>query len=126
MHHVLDNSTLTRSVLPGIDHVTLAGSAQGLKHLSVWRQTMAPGESTPPHRHDCEEVVVVLDGRGTLQIAGETLEFGPDTTLVVPPDEPHMIVNTGDEPLTVLAAFAVSPVPVTLPDGTPLALPWQS
>lgn len=124
--HVIDNSNLPHAALPGIDHVTLAGSAQGLSRLSVWRQSLAPGSATPPHRHDCEEVVLVLAGRGTLHIDGTEREFGPDTTLVVPPDVPHRIVNTGIEPLQVLGIFGVSPVEVRLPDGTPLDLPWQS
>lgn len=124
--HVIENANLPRAALPGVDHVTLAGSAQGLRRLSVWRQSLAPGAATPPHRHDCEEVVLVLAGRGTLHIEGETREFGPDSTLVVPPDVPHQIVNTGDEPLQVLGIFGVSPVAVCLPDGTPLDLPWAS
>lgn len=124
--HVIENSKLPRAALPGIDHVTLAGSAQGLRRLSVWRQSLAPGSATPPHRHDCEEVVLVLTGRGTLHIDGQARDFGPDTTLVVPPDVPHMIANTGDQPLEVLGIFGASPVEVRLPDGTPLPLPWQS
>jgi quercetin dioxygenase-like cupin family protein len=124
--YVTHNAVLPRSSLPGIEHSTLAGSDKGLKALSVWRQAIAPGAATPPHRHDCEEVVVVTRGRGELRIGDAVHAFGPDTTLVIPPGVAHQVLNAGDEPLELLAAFSTSPVPVTLPDGTPLPLPWSS
>ena len=31
-------------------------------------ETMVPGKGTPIHRHDCEEVWVVLSGTGTVSI----------------------------------------------------------
>jgi hypothetical protein len=39
---------------------------------------------------------------------------------------PHQIFNVGDEPMHLVAALAASPVVVTLPDGTPLDLPWRT
>lgn len=126
MDAVVDNASLPRASLPGIDHVTLAGSAQGLSRLSVWRQAIAPGSATPPHRHDCEEVVLILAGHGTLYLQGNEHPIGPQTTIVVEPDAVHQIVNTGDVPLEVVGIFSMSPVAVCLPDGTPLTLPWAS
>ena len=124
--YVLDNASLPRSTLPGIHHTTLAGSANGLASLSIWRQTIAAGEATPPHRHDCEEVVVVLAGGGELHAAGAVHRFGPDTTLVLPANVDHQIVNTGREPLQLIAAFSATPVGTMFPDGQPIALPWES
>jgi mannose-6-phosphate isomerase-like protein (cupin superfamily) len=123
---VIENETLPETTLPGIEHRTLAGAAQGLAHLSVWRQAIAPGGATPPHRHDCEEVVVIEAGRGKLVGGGTTRTFGPDTTLVIPPNVDHQIVNIGDEPLRMTAVFAMTPVEVFLTDGQPLPLPWTS
>ena len=45
---------------------------------------------------------------------------------MLPPNEVHQLINTGDGPLRMLAAFNMSPVRVELPDGTPLDLPWQT
>jgi mannose-6-phosphate isomerase-like protein (cupin superfamily) len=124
--HVLENASLPQSALPGIRHTTLAGADNGLARLSVWRQTIAAGEATPPHRHDCEEVVVILSGHGELHVAGSVHRFGPDTTLVLQPDVDHQIVNTGTEPLTSIAVFSATPVRVVFPDGQPIELPWRS
>lgn len=87
---------------------------------------MAPGSSTPPHRHDCDEVVVVLAGSGILLIDGDTLPFGPGDTLVLPAGRDHQIVNNGDREVVTVAAFAASPVVTALPDGQVIDLPWAS
>lgn len=124
--HVITNNELPDSALPGLSHTTLAGSDNGLSRLSVWRQTIDPGAATPPHRHDCEEVVVVASGCGELHIAGRVERFGPDSTLVIPGNVDHQILNTGAEPMNLIAAFSTTPVNVLLPDGSPLPLPWRS
>jgi mannose-6-phosphate isomerase-like protein (cupin superfamily) len=124
--HVLKNHTRTGAVLPGIEHLTLAGSAEGLCGLSVWRQTMQPGSATPPHSHDCEEVVLVVEGSGELHIDGRVVPFESDSTLVLPPNKPHQILNTGTVPLKTIAAFSATPVGTYLPDGASLDLPWPS
>ena len=37
--------------------------------MEAWLQTFAPGGRTPIHKHDCEELFVVLRGRGSLYVA---------------------------------------------------------
>ncbi len=124
--NVIQNSKLPRATLPGLENVTLAGSRNGLKNLSVWRNLIAPGGGTPPHRHDCEEVVLILSGCGELHLAGEVHGFGADTTLVVPRNATHQIVSTGDTPLELIGIFSASPVEVFFPDGQPIELPWPT
>ena len=124
--YVHRNSELPRAALPGIEHSTLAGRDLGARQISMWRQSLAPGAATPPHRHDCEEVVLVESGRGQLHVDGSIVEFGPDSTLVLPAGCDHQIVNSGDEPLRTLAVFAGTPVGTALPDGRPIELPWRS
>ena len=123
---IIDNREREKATLPGIEHLTLAGSAQGLASLSMWRQSMAPGCATPPHCHDCEEVVLVLEGSGEVQVGDRRFSFGPDSTLVLPPNLPHQIFNTGAVPLKTVAAFSATPVGTFLPDGERLELPWTS
>ena len=124
--HVSDNDAAPRAGLPGLEHETLAGSRDGLRHLSVWRNTIAAGAATPPHRHDCEEVVIVESGHGELHIGGTIERFGPNTTLTIPPNVDHQIVNAGAEPIRLVAVFSMTPVAVVLPDGQPFPLPWPS
>lgn len=118
---------LAASPFPGIHHATLAGCAQGLSALSIWEQILAPGAATPPHRHDCEEVVLCSAGHGQLRYGVDRIvPFGPNMTVCIPRDEPHQLVNTGNEPLHIVAVFSKSPVEVYFPDGEPIALPWAT
>jgi mannose-6-phosphate isomerase-like protein (cupin superfamily) len=124
--NVIRNAEIAPAGLPGLVHRTLASQADGLRSLSVWSQTIAPGAATPPHLPDCEEVVVVCAGRGELLIDGGVQPFGPDCTIVLPANVEHQIRNRGDEPLVILAALSATPVQVHLPDGSRLPLPWVS
>lgn len=122
---IRENAEVQAVALPGIVHRTLAGSQDGMKQMEVWMQTIAPGAETPMHRHDCEEVIVVLAGSGTCEINGETRTFGAGSTIMVPPNAVHRIANTGREDLQLVAGLSVTPVQVCAPDGTRIPLPWD-
>lgn len=125
--NVTPNPVLTQSPFPGILHATLAGSAQGLKRLSIWEQVLKSGSSTPPHSHACEEVVMCLGGRGDLLFGdGRRLRFGVNQTLTIPPNQVHQILNAGPEALHVVAVFSQSPVRVKKPDGDAVDMPWAT
>lgn len=114
------------TALEGIRHATWASAAEGLRQLSVWRQSMAPGAGTPPHRHDCDEVVLCVGGRGEALIDGVAHPFGTGSTLVLPRGLDHQLVNTGNEPLETIGILAATPVVTRLPDGRPIELPWPT
>jgi quercetin dioxygenase-like cupin family protein len=123
---VIDNATLPHAQLPGLDHVTLAGASMGLRKLSVWQQTIAPGGATPSHFHDCEEVVLVSAGTGVIHMPGGSHTFAAGTTLVIPPLEEHQLVNTGNTTMELVGIFSATPVGVFEPGGEVLNLPWSS
>jgi len=124
--NVIEQERPAASPIPGVAHVTWAGQAEGLDQLSVWRQTLAPGAATPPHRHDCDEVALCLAGWGELHTEGSVQRFGADSTLVLPKGRDHQIFNVGPMPLELVGIFGASPVPTWLPDGSALELPWRS
>lgn len=124
--YVIEQQHPAPTPLPGIAHSTWAGAADGLNSLSLWRQTLAPGAATPPHSHDCDEVVLCLGGWGEVHIDGQAHRFGADTTLVLPQGVPHQVFNVGPTPLEVVGIFAATPVGTRGPDGAALELPWRS
>ena len=124
--NVIEQQRPAASPIPGVAHATWAGRDEGLRQLSVWRQTLAPGATTPPHRHDCDEVVLCLAGRGEVHADGTVLRFGPDCTVVLPKDRDHRIVNVGSEPMEIVGVFGATPVRTRLPDGSALDLPWRT
>jgi len=83
---------------------------------------VAPGmRGCPYHLHHAqEEAFVILEGRGTLRVAGEMLEIKAGDVVFLPagPDYPHQIVNTSDAPLKYLSiSTQTRPEIVEYPDS---------
>ncbi len=123
---VFDNALIRKFGLPGLEHQTLASREQGVNGMEVWMQTVAPGAGTPVHRHDCEGVIVVLRGSGQVTIEGEEMKFGPNSTVIVPPDAAHQLINSGAEEMFLIGVLGVTPVRVTTVEGETIPLPWQN
>lgn len=123
---VLHHADIKTHHLPGLVHQTLAGLDNGTYTMEVWRQSLAPRAETPWHRHACEEVIIILAGRGECRMPDRTETFGPETTLIIESDVVHQLVNSGDEPLELLAVLGTTPVAVQQPGGEPLPLPWDA
>ena len=68
---------------------------------------LAPGKvGCPYHLHHAqEEMFVVLEGEGTLRVAGELLPVCTGDVVFVPagPEYPHQLINTSDAPLKYLS-----------------------
>ena len=83
--------------------------AQGTaaKKLGASFDILAPGKSGCPYHlhHAQEEMFVILEGNGTLRVAGEMLPVKAGDTIFIPagPEYPHQIVNTSDAPLKFLS-----------------------
>lgn len=122
---IRDNAQIEAVTLPGIVHRTLAGPRDGMQGMEVWMQTIAPGAETPMHRHDCEEVIVILAGSGTCEIEGVARSFGPGSTLIIPRNAVHRIANTGADEMLAVAGLSAAPVIVQSPDGARIPLPWD-
>ena len=77
------------------------------RKLGISIDIVAPGmRSCPYHAHLAqEEAFVILDGEGTLRVAGEFLAVRAGDTIFIPPgrEYPHQIINTSDAPLKYLS-----------------------
>lgn len=124
--NVIEQTRPAATPIPGVSHATWASRADGLEQLSVWRQTLAPGAATPPHRHACDEVVLCLAGWGEVHSEGVVRRFGADCTVVLPRDRDHQIFNVGPLAMEIVGVFAATPVATMLPDGSTLEVPWHS
>lgn len=62
-----------------------------------------PGmEIHPPHEHSDEEYLMVIEGSGTWDVRGKTVEAHSGDILYARPGEMHGVRNTGDTPLKLL------------------------
>ncbi|SEA16585.1 cupin domain-containing protein [Variovorax sp. YR216] len=124
--YVIAQAAPSAAAIPSVAHATWAGHDEGVNQISIWRQTLEPGAATPPHRHECDEVVLCQAGFGELHVDGEVHRFGPGSTLILPRGRDHQIFNTGEVPMETMGVFGASPVITYLPDGQVLDLPWRS
>ena len=68
---------------------------------------IAPGKRACPYHlhHAQEEMFVVIEGSGTLRVAGEMLPLVAGDVVFIPPgaEYPHQIINSSDAPLKYLS-----------------------
>ena len=69
--------------------------------------TVPPGKRSCPYHfhHAQEEMFVILEGTGTLRVAGEMLPIRAGDVIFIPPgpEYPHHILNTSEAPLKYLS-----------------------
>jgi quercetin dioxygenase-like cupin family protein len=98
-----------------VSYLTLGPGQHGSKNLAVTWVECAPGSQQPLHSHaESEQAYVIVRGRGTMLVEGESREVGPGDTILIPPGARHAIRNHTDAELVF--ASAASP-PFEMPDG---------
>lgn len=65
---------------------------------------LAPGAIVPEHRHDAEQLGMVIEGTVTFTIDGETRDLGPGGTWRILSDRPHQ-VQAGPDGAVVVDVF---------------------
>ena len=93
-------------VEPGLYGVKLIDGGLGSRHIALIRGWMEPGARHSSHTHDVDEVIVFLSGRAEMEVSGQTYGVGPGDAIHIPPRAVHGSVNTGNEDLCFVAAFA--------------------
>lgn len=83
--------------------------AGGHEAASLALITARPGMRIPAHVHEREtEMVLVLEGQGTMTIAGESYPIAPMTAVQIPPGVEHAVVFEGDAPVRALQVYTPS------------------
>ena len=120
----LDAVALHREHRPPL-YDSLCGSVSdgtAARKLGAGFDILAPGQRVCPYHfhHAQEEMFVILEGQGTLRVAGELLALrGGDVVFIPPgPEYPHQIINTSEAPLKYLSiSTRESPEIVEYPDS---------
>ncbi|TDV67641.1 cupin domain-containing protein [Pseudomonas sp. LP_7_YM] len=83
------------------------GTGTVAQKLGASMDIVAPGKRSCPYHfhHIQEEMFVVIEGEGTLRVAGEMLPIKACDVIFIPPgpEYPHQIINTSDKPLKYLS-----------------------
>jgi uncharacterized cupin superfamily protein len=98
--------TFAREPLYASKGVRLADGTAARK-LGASYDVLEPGKRCCPYHlhHAQEEMFVVLEGTGTLRVAGESLPIKAGDVIFIPPgrEYPHQIINTSESQLKYLS-----------------------
>lgn len=85
----------------------LAHRNSRIRNQTLAEARLSPGRFTTPHRHlKTEEIYYILEGRGSMQVDGETRAVVPGDAIAIPPGSAHKITNTGNGLLKFLCCCA--------------------
>jgi mannose-6-phosphate isomerase-like protein (cupin superfamily) len=84
----------------------------GCPDVTQFIGTIPPGRS-PNHSHVYDEVIYVLDGRGTVHLEGRQFPIEPGSCVHLPPLLEHALENEGETPMRVLGVFHPSGDPAS-------------
>jgi mannose-6-phosphate isomerase-like protein (cupin superfamily) len=80
----------SRPILDGVLHTG--------EHFEVHETILAPGsEPHPPHRHEHEELFLLMKGSVAVTIEGKTTVIGPGSAAFIHSNELHGVHNPGPE-----------------------------
>jgi putative monooxygenase len=77
----------------------------GTKGLTVGMSIYGPGMAAPWHKHDGEETMFILHGKGRFATRSESVEVSAGDLLYFPPGEEHMLECVGDTSLEFLFIY---------------------
>ena len=88
-------------------------------NAAVILERVAPGDRIPLHRHDTDEVIVVVEGGGQYHLDGVEEPVGPGDVVFVPAGTAHGTVNDRAVPLHLHAFFPSSRIRMEMLDRNP-------
>jgi mannose-6-phosphate isomerase-like protein (cupin superfamily) len=93
------------------NHILMDAGELGSRNISVTWLEVPTGIDQELHSHEeAEQVYVVVSGRGTMTVAGDTQEIAQGDLVMVPPATDHSIAN---EAPAELCCVSVQSPPVT-------------
>ena len=95
------------------------GTGGRTAELSFLEERCAVGDRIPLHRHDVDEVVVVIGGAGAYTLDGDVTTVESGDVIFIPAGTEHGTMNSGDEVLHVHAVFPARQVLMEMLDRNP-------
>lgn len=106
-------STKSEEATGGRDFQVLLDAAVGFGAGTLFIGNVPPGPPAPVHYHTYDEVICILEGRGTVHIEGENIDVERGSCYRLPARILHQVDNTGSGSLREIGLF--------VPEGTPAA-----
>jgi quercetin dioxygenase-like cupin family protein len=78
--------------------------SEAAPNLAVTWVDVIPGGRQILHHHTPEQVYVIVQGEGEMQVGEDIQSVSAGDLIFIPSDEPHGIVNNGDRTLSYVSA----------------------
>ena len=95
----------------------LASPESGCNNCAVVEEHYEACGHCPPHYHNCDEVLVFLEGEGTLFVGQEPRPVFAGTTVTIPSGTPHCLYNTGIGHIRLLSFLPKANPEIVFVDG---------
>lgn len=73
--------------------------------LGVMASFLDPGAASLPDSHNQDEVMIILSGAGSVELAGEQVGVEAGDLIVLPKNNEHVVRNPGAQPLTWVSVY---------------------
>ncbi len=100
----------------GVETKPLLLGATGAQGFVSGISTFPVGAALRLHKHNTEEMVVLLEGEATVEAGEARYEIRPYDTTYVPPDIFHRFINRGTTPMRILWVYGSTHVTRTFAD----------
>jgi mannose-6-phosphate isomerase-like protein (cupin superfamily) len=85
----------------------LLDAETGTRNQSLAEAWLEPGQATQRHYHArSEELYVLLEGEGEMEVDGERSRVAPGQAILIPPGARHQVTASADGPLRFLCCCA--------------------
>jgi quercetin dioxygenase-like cupin family protein len=74
--------------------------------MSIVIATLEKGVSGGRHKHSSEEFFYIMEGKGKAYLGEKEVILEPGVLMYAPAEMPHEFINTGTEPLVLIAALS--------------------
>jgi mannose-6-phosphate isomerase-like protein (cupin superfamily) len=84
----------------------LATLQQGSQQFEVWTASHAANSATHFHRHESDEVLIFLKGKGLIHTKEGEFPFEAPCSVILPAETLHQVVNLSEEPTEAFGIIA--------------------
>lgn len=98
------NELIVKKTGKGASRAVFDRPSSMFTRFEIHATTLDPGvESHPPHTHRAEEMMVLMEGAVTVNIGAEKEKAAAGDVILLTPNIPHNVVNTGGKPCSYYA-----------------------
>lgn len=101
----IDNSQNQSFDIPGVRFTPIASPSRGSSETAVWRCHVQPGSTGRSHHVTREEIIVALDGAGTVTVGDEAHTLQPGDAFAVPAFTDFKLDCVGETPFEAMVVL---------------------